>query len=248
MISIITVNFNCKEDLNKTLKSIKSQDYDQDLDVIIIDGGSTDGSQELVKNKYNDLVSFTLSEKDNGIYDAMNKGIKRARGEWIYFLNAGDVFYSNAVITQLNEFIECNSSANFIYAPYISDNIINNDQSLSLSYLTGHMINHQSIIFKRELFENTLYDTRYRYCADYAHLLNSYYKLNPVKTNFVIANYDSTGISSLESNKAKMWKERIQAILSSNLHFYVKAYLLRRAVVVYPLHYLKALVLNYANR
>lgn len=108
MISIITVAFNAKEQLNKTLESVLAQRCDNDVqftgcECIVVDGGSTDGSAELLEG-YRDRfakagIHFDArSEKDNGIYDGMNKGIRRASGDWVYFLNAGDVLYDKGVL------------------------------------------------------------------------------------------------------------------------------------------------------
>lgn len=242
MISIITVNYNCREDLYKTLTSIANQLDKGHTEVIVIDGGSTDGSCEVVNNNFSHLVTTFISEKDEGIYDAMNKGIKLANYKWLYFLNAGDCFASNDTLNRIKEFLMKNNDHNFVYAPYMSDGKIEHSQSLSLAYLSGHMINHQSIFFSKELFADEKYDTDYRYCADYAHLLNTYNNLKAIKTDFVVANYDSTGVSSLEVNKLRMWKERIKAILQSRLTYKQKAILLRRAAVAYPYHLLKSLV------
>lgn len=108
MISIITVAFNAKEQLNKTLESVLAQRCDNDVqftgcECIVVDGGSTDGSAELLKvyeKKFEAAgIHFDArSEKDNGIYDGMNKGITRAAGDWVYFLNAGDVLYDKGVL------------------------------------------------------------------------------------------------------------------------------------------------------
>ena len=89
-LSIITVVLNAKNDLIETLSSIKKQTF-SDLDVVIIDGGSTDGTLDVIQ-EYSDIISYSVSELDKGIYDAMNKGIKAATGDWITFLNAGDFY------------------------------------------------------------------------------------------------------------------------------------------------------------
>lgn len=242
MISIITVCFNAKADLDKTLKSIAQQSGNIPFEVIVIDGGSNDGSQEMVKNTFENIVDVMLSEQDKGIYDAMNKGIKLASHDWIYFLNAGDCFASNNVLEKLADTISKHRESNFIYAPYQSNDIIDNTQKLSIKYLSAHMINHQSILFKKELFAHSLYDSSYRFCADYAHLLLNFDRLLPVKTEFVIAVFDSTGVSSSEHNKMKMWQERLKAIWSSGLAFTTKVSLSQRAFFSLPYHFIKKLI------
>ena len=94
-ITIITVVYNALNHVEDTLKSIFEQDY-SNKEIIIIDGESTDGTLELI-SKYQDNIDHLISEKDNGVYDAMNKGIKLSNGNWICFMNAGDIFYKNDV-------------------------------------------------------------------------------------------------------------------------------------------------------
>lgn len=95
-ISVVTINFNHKEGLEKTIKSTVSQSY-ENLEYIVIDGASSDGSKEVIEN-YADSIVYWVSEPDGGIYDAMNKGALAATGEWINFMNSGDIFASNEVI------------------------------------------------------------------------------------------------------------------------------------------------------
>lgn len=98
-ISIITVVYNGEKYLEETIKSVIDQTYDN-IEYIIIDGGSSDGTLEIIK-KYEDRIDYWVSEQDNGIYDAMNKGIKAFSGDYINFLNAGDSFVSNEVLTKV---------------------------------------------------------------------------------------------------------------------------------------------------
>lgn len=242
MISIVTVNYNSNCDLKKTLNTIRNQNGNNVIEVIVVDGDSSDGSQLVVKEQFNNIVDVLISEKDSGIYDAMNKGIKSAKFDWIYFLNAGDCLASDDVLFKVIELIKNNTEYNFIYAPYISDGKVDDSQQLTIDYLASHMINHQSIIFNKELFNDYLYDTSYRYCADYAHLLKTFKRLKGLKADFVIANYDSNGISSSEENKSKMWQERLRAIIESNLTVMEKLLLSRRGVVAYPYHLMNGLI------
>lgn len=98
-LSIITINLNNKEGLQKTINSVVSQTF-IDYEFIIIDGKSTDGSVELIC-QYKDKISYWVSEKDNGIYNAMNKGISQAKGEYLYFLNSGDALHSSNVLSEI---------------------------------------------------------------------------------------------------------------------------------------------------
>ncbi|SEA90808.1 Glycosyl transferase family 2 [Xylanibacter ruminicola] len=166
--SIITVNYNNKDGLQRTIESVIHQSY-RDFEFIIIDGGSTDGSAELLKT-YNNHITYWVSEKDNGIYNAMNKGIRKARGEYLNFMNSGDCFYNETVLEQLS-------------TKYLSsDIIIGKDYHFNkkkqqgfathlpsrLSMLTfiHHTLPHQSTFFKKKLFDNSPYDESLKLVAD----------------------------------------------------------------------------------
>ena len=98
-ISVITVVYNGVAAIEKTILSVIDQSY-KIVEYIIIDGGSTDGTTDLIK-KYSEKINYWISEKDDGIYDAMNKGISVAKGDWIVFINCGDFFYSNTVLSEI---------------------------------------------------------------------------------------------------------------------------------------------------
>ena len=95
-VSVITISYNAVSVIEDTIQSVLNQSY-KDIEYIIIDGGSTDGTVDIIK-KYQDKINYWVSEPDNGIYDAMNKGIDKATGEWINFMNAGDYFHSNLTL------------------------------------------------------------------------------------------------------------------------------------------------------
>lgn len=98
-LTIITINLNNKAGLQTTIDSVIAQTY-KDFEWIIIDGGSTDGSKELIE-KYTNYIKYWVSEPDKGIYNAMNKGIKVAEGEYLQFLNSGDSLFSNSVLSDI---------------------------------------------------------------------------------------------------------------------------------------------------
>ena len=99
LISIVTVCYNVVNELKKTIPSVLNQTYNN-VEYIVIDGGSTDGTVEVIK-KYANKLAYWVSESDKGIYDAMNKGIRVARGEWINFMNAGDLLYSKDILEKV---------------------------------------------------------------------------------------------------------------------------------------------------
>lgn len=242
LVTVITVVYNDREGLKKTMNSIEEQTSLGNIEYIIIDGGSNDGTKDLIKN--NPLITQSISERDRGIYDAMNKGIDISTGQWIIFLNAGDAFYDKTVLAKIKDKLEnVTDSINLLYGKYSSAGIVY-DQTLSVNYLIAHMINHQSILYRRDLFENKRYDIKFRYCADYKHLLDNFHILTPHKLDFVISEFDNTGISSQVSNKYKMWSERLRGIWSSPFPFKTKIILSSRGVIALPYQYLRALCLK----
>ena len=106
MITVITVNLNNKEGLTKTIQSVIGQTFFHMIQFVIIDGGSTDGSVDVIKH-YQDYIDYWVSEKDRGIYHAMNKGIKQAKGDYCIFLNSGDFFYAKDVIEKASQTLDC---------------------------------------------------------------------------------------------------------------------------------------------
>ena len=117
-ISVVTVCFNASDFIEKTILSVIEQNY-SNIEYIIIDGGSKDGTINIIK-KYTDHISYWLSEPDKGIYDAMNKGIKVATGEWINFMNAGDTFCDNNVISEVFSISNKHIQSDIIYGDSIS--------------------------------------------------------------------------------------------------------------------------------
>ena len=107
--SIITVNYNNKEGLRQTIESVIHQTF-RDFEFIVIDGGSTDGSADVLK-EYDAQITYWVSEKDNGIYNAMNKGIAKATGDYLNFMNSGDCFYTSDVLESVANY---ESDADFI--------------------------------------------------------------------------------------------------------------------------------------
>lgn len=220
-LSIITVNYNSGPLLEKTLQGLACFASHSDIELIVVDGDSKDGSRLAVEAHRKDL-SQCIVERDSGIYDAMNKGVKVSKGDWIWFINAGDVptISPDVCLSHLEE-AERNKS-NYIYSD-LSINTVRHQQNFSLRYLAVRMINHQSSIYKRDLLEDK-YDISYRYCADYAHLLKNFKKIIPFKISDLLCSYDLTGISSVVSRSRRLtiWFERMMAQLNAPLNPIIK--------------------------
>lgn len=238
LITVITVVYNDYDGLKKTISSVAEQSGDVNIEYIVIDGKSKDSTISLLES--NQIITKYISEKDNGIYDAMNKGIAIARGEWIIFLNAGDVFYNANVINKVSNIIlNAKTNVNFIFGNYLSGNI-EYDQHLNIKFLTSHMINHQSIFYRKNLFNHGTFSTGYKYCADYKHLIDNYPNIVFNKLNFIVSIFDDSGVSSQGRNKYKMWIERLKCVWSSSLPLMTKIQLSKRGMFALPYQFIRA--------
>lgn len=166
--SIITVSFNNKEGLRKTIESVIHQTF-RDFEFIVIDGGSTDGSIDVLQ-EYDAQIDYWVSEPDGGIYQGMNKGIRKATGEYLNFMNSGDCFYNEEVLQRVfDKQLACDMIVGKDYH-YNSQT----QQGFStilpprISMLTFYIqtLPHQSTFFKRELFVNSPYDESLKIVAD----------------------------------------------------------------------------------
>ncbi len=166
--SIITVCFQAEDVIRKTIESVKKQSF-VDYEFIIVDGKSTDRTLQIIKEYENDPRIKVVSEPDQGLYDAMNKGVSLASGEYLNFLNAGDVYASLEVLSRVNEFIRAHNKAEMFYGDIIynnpngTKNIRRYSQfcSTDFYYLLGDCINHQSLFTQRNCFEKNPFDLKY---------------------------------------------------------------------------------------
>lgn len=204
IITCITICKDCKNDFEMTMNSILRQD-NESIEVVVIDGGSTDGTTNAISNYHKKFIKenikFTsLSEPDNGIYDAMNKGIDLASGEWLIFMNAGDRFASDDVINSLYEdFTNKNVDVLYgdFYIQYSKDEIVER-LSNSLEMMNKALITcHQAIFTRAELMKKRKFCEKYKIIADYEWYLNLY--LNKGRFLYVsqfVCVFDGNGISS----------------------------------------------------
>ena len=186
-ISIITVVFNSEKFIRRTIESIVGQDYPA-VEYIIIDGKSKDSTMEIV-NEYRDRIAVVISEPDKGLYDAMNKGLQLATGDYVLYINSGDALSSPTLLTDI--FGNAPADSDVIYGDtHITDedgNILHSrrhrpPEKLSWKdFKRGMLVCHQSFIARRTLCSE--YDTNYRYAADYDWCLNVLLK-SKVITNY----------------------------------------------------------------
>ena len=184
LLSIITVVYNGESFLEKTIKSVLSQPYDN-IELIIIDGGSTDNTVKIIK-KYEEQIDYWVSERDQGIYDAMNKGIDVSTGDGLFFLNAGDYFVGNIINNNLH-------IPSFVPVKYI--NALGKLVDMPIQDIKfGLPICHQGIIFGRK---DIRYDLTYQISSDYDYYLNHGYRYLEFFKNDGYVFYDTTGVSSI---------------------------------------------------
>ncbi len=170
IVSIITINFNNKDGLLKTLNSINSLNNNINVELIIIDGNSTDGSRELLFNTTFPITTKIVSENDSGIYNAMNKGIKNANGKYVLFLNSGDILYNQ---NNFEKFF--NTKLDSKVDVYLFDFFYNNKKRKAKPIwwrFWSLPTSHQSILYKKSILDYINYDENFRFAADFKHFID----------------------------------------------------------------------------
>ena len=167
LFSIITVTYNAESIVENTMKSIFSQTY-TNYEYIVIDGNSTDDTVNIIQ-QYRDKIDIFICEKDNGIYDAMNKGIKFATGQYINFMNCGDYFVNNEVLEKVSKKLQDDSAV--IYGNAIYQTIVGKYKvypcTIDKTIQRRMPFNHQCTFVKTEIAKNHLFDTSYKVSGDY---------------------------------------------------------------------------------
>lgn len=205
-ISIITVTFNCQGSIEATINSILTQHF-SNFELIIIDGASTDGTLNVI-NKYKSRIKCIVSEPDNGIFDAMNKGIERANGDFVLFMNSGDTFVNNDVLSLIN----FDKEYGVIYGNMVI-NVRNKKLECkpvpffkSKDYIKTMGICHQCIFVRTDLAKRYKFSPEFKIAADFNMIFQIWKKGYKFKyVDVPIANYDTTGFSA--QNYPKQLKE-----------------------------------------
>ncbi len=225
-ISIITINFNNAEGLQRTLESVVNQRF-LAYEFVIIDGGSTDGSVAILQQNTS-KINFWVSEPDKGIYNAMNKGIRHAKGEYLLFLNSGDELSNENSLFSIHEHLH---TEEIIY----TDLIIKDQQAkytkhypdkLSYSHFLVDSLPHPASFIRKNLLEQFGYfDETFKICSDWAFFINVICKHNVSYKHIptTISNFYFDGISSSRENAVLIQKER-RAILERDFPMYVSVY------------------------
>ncbi len=241
-ISIITVCFNSEKTIEKTVNSVVNQDY-ENIEYIIIDGGSNDNTLNII-NKYKNKVAHIISEKDQGIYDGINKGIKKARGDIISLIHADDIFVDRHVISKVMHSFQKNLNSEILLADLAFKKNLN-DEKITRFYSAknfkpwmlriGYSPPHLSAFFKNEVFKKVgLYQTHFKIAGDFDYFVKCFLK-HKIKYHYLeeCLVYMSTGgtsgknflshlISSQEINQSLKSNKIYSNILFTFLRFPIK--------------------------
>ena len=196
LISVVTVVFNGELFLEETIKSVLTQTYDN-VEYLIIDGGSTDGTLDIIK-RYEDRIDYWISEQDNGIYDAMNKAIVITSGDWVNFMNSGDTFYNNNTLKNLfkvSNFDDINILYGHHEVRYPHKKRIARAGNIT-DIWKASQFSHQSVFISSQYHKLHPYNTCIKITADFAFFYNAY--VNNAKfhyTDAVISSITSGGVS-----------------------------------------------------
>lgn len=215
VFSIITVTYNAALLLERTIKSVLGQSGAGSIEHLIIDGGSTDGTVDIIK-RYGANLAYWVSEPDKGLYHAMNKGLRQATGDYVWFMNAGDVIHSADVVEKLQQIVKTGYS-DIIYGEtnivdrdgrFISERRLKAPVALTWkSFKMGMLVCHQSFIVKRKVAP--LYDLKYRFSADFDWCIRSMKKATVISNaNMIVSDYLEEGLTT--SNRKASLKERFE--------------------------------------
>jgi glycosyltransferase involved in cell wall biosynthesis len=213
-ISVVTVCFNAVTIIEETMLSVLNQTY-PNMEYIIIDGGSTDGTVDIIR-KYEERIAYWNSEPDGGIYDAMNKGIQAALGDWINFMNAGDSFDNSQSVANVVKSINPDTvicMCNW-YDVTRKERILRHP--LKIEYLKKNIICcHQAILISLSYHRKHLFDTSFKFCADYNLVYKAVYR-DRVKVQYIPEvlscyildeGFSARNVNKLEREKIRIWND-----------------------------------------
>ena len=198
-VSIVTVTYNAGQLAEKTLSNLAVQGYPE-KEVIVVDGKSTDDTMAIIsRHAENGTVTKWISEPDGGIYDAMNKGVGMATGEWVIFMNAGDVFASDDVLRRI--FASGQTGADIVYGDVVKDGSV---KKAPASYYPYHrmIFCHQCVFTRRECLLKNPFDIRHKLSADFKSFLVFYQRGARFRyVDIPVAIFDTGGVSNTQRSK-----------------------------------------------
>ena len=242
LVSIVTVVFNGSDTLEQTIKSVLNQTY-ENIEYIIIDGGSTDGTLDIIK-KYEKYISYWKSEPDNGLYDAMNKGVTLATGELIGMINSDDWYELDAVEIMVNAYLQ-NPQKSLFHAdrydvyPDGNKKVYKYNPSVFKLLYYGMTYNHPSMFITRSEYHHHLYDTNFKVFSDYMFILETFlrdretihYVENPI-VNFRLGGVSSSLMLIGDFREGLKMRKKLNFNLSKRL-LYTAVFFLARTILFF---------------
>lgn len=217
-VSVITVNFNDARGLENTLASTAAQTAREGWEQIVIDGGSTDGSKEVIE-KYKSRLAYSVSEPDGGIYQGMNKGVAAAKGEYCLFLNSADTLASPTTMQETLPLIT--GCADYYVGNMLrvgrKTSLVTSPDDLTAAYLAQRSLPHQAMFIRTSLLRHRPYQTQYRIVADWEQqvwelvLHNASYQ----HLDAVVARFDANGVSNTRQEESMKERQQVRDTLFS---------------------------------
>ena len=225
LLTIITINWNNKDGLEKTMKSVINQNT-REFEYVIVDGASQDGSVETIRQYADDKVIW-VSEKDNGIYNAMNKGIRMAKGKYVMMLNSGDWLIDNTIVEKLLTSLRLKNYPDILYGTTINvwpdgqqvRNVENEDNYTMFSFYHG-TLDHVGTCIKKNLFDQYgMYDESLHICSDWSWFMKvvAFGGVKPIHIDLDTAYFDMTGISENNGKNRQIIVNERRKVLTANL-------------------------------
>lgn len=249
VVSVVTICYNAVSTIEETILSVIKQTY-SNIEYIVIDGGSTDGTKGVIE-KYQDKITNWVSEPDEGIYDAMNKGLDMATGEWINFMNAGDTYYNKSTIESF--IMRVSPNTDIAYGDTMIILTIGKflEKAKPLNIITKQMVfGHQSAFIKLELHKKMKFNTLFHSSGDY----HFFYRAYMQKWNFeyipiVVANYDGECGVSNDNYVLARWEDGIiqgktdnfiwKLCFNLRMLFYQSKQLLKKSIPLKIVNYIR---------
>lgn len=226
IVTVVTVCYNISDGIEKTIQSVLNQTY-PNIEYIVIDGGSTDGTVVIIK-KYSNRITKWISEPDKGIYDAMNKALKMATGDWIIFMNAGDAFYKNNVILDFIPQIDNDTTIAYgrLLVSYPTFSYLYKDEPKNLdSMKIDSIMPHQATFIKMCYHKKHLFDLNFKSAGDYKFFYDAYFN-DRVKFQYIsciVADFDDS-----EGKSKSLWT----AMHHESLYYNGYAYKLKGKIII----------------
>lgn len=238
-ISIVTVSLNSEKTIEETIKSVICQTY-KDFEYILVDGGSSDNTVKIA-NKYKKYFKYIISEKDNGIYDAINKGINLASGKIISILNSDDLYYSENVLLDVQNIFDKDKSLQCVIGNTLIYKLKNGGKKVIRNYKSKYFYNwmmylgysppHPSTFIRKEIYSQFgLYNTKYKIAGDFDFFLRILFlnkiKINKINQSFVLMKVGGESTKSI-SNHNQSTKEILDSFKTNNLNNYFLIVMMR---------------------